>query len=112
MAISELWVGEIPSKPLEINLVDSGNNPMPLTAFSNIGVRLLGSDNEEVDVTGFVVTQTGPSLGILALRWPTDRSLFNKPGEYLLQLQLDGTSGTKEFTDAHLIRVRKFGGKN
>lgn len=111
MAISELWVGEIPAKPLEIALVDSDNNAMALTGYT-IGVRMLGSDNEEVDMTGVVVNQTGPLLGYLAVRWPTDRSLFNKPGEYLLQLVLNGTSGTKEFTDTHTIRVRKFGGKN
>jgi|SRR6478735_3045069 len=112
MAISEFWVGEIPSKPLPINVVDSDNAPIQLSNFSTLRVRLLGSDNEEVDVTGIVLNQTGPLTGELTLRWPTDRSLFNKSGEYLLQLELDGANGTKEFTDAHTIRVRKFGGKN
>ena len=112
MAISEFWVGEIPSKPLEIEIVDSENTPMPLIGLSGVKARLLGSDNEEVDVEDVVVNLTEPLNGVLVLRWPTDRSLFNKPGEYLLQIELDGSTGTKEFTDAHTIRVRKFGGKN
>lgn len=112
MAISEFWVGEIPARPLEIEIVDSDNNPMPLDAYSEIKARLLGSDNEEVDVTGMVVNQTEPVNGILAVRWPADRSLFNKAGEYLLQIELNGATGSREFTDAHTIRVRKFGGKN
>lgn len=112
MAISEFWVGEIPSKPLPIQIVDSDNNPMVLNVFSGFKVRLLGSDNEEIDVTDIVLNMTGTLDGVLTMRWPTNRSLFNKPGEYLLQLQLEGPNGTKEFTDAHTIRVREFGGKN
>lgn len=112
MAISEFWVGEIPSKPLPIEIVDSENNPMALNVFSGFKVKLLGSDNEEVDVTGVALNMTGTLSGVLTLRWPTDRSLFTKPGEYLLRLELNGSNGTKEFTDAHTIRVREFGGKN
>lgn len=112
MAISEFWVGEIPSKPLPIEIVDSDNNPMPLNLFSGFKVRLLGSDNEVIDTSDVVLNMTGVLDGVLTLRWPTNRSLFNKPGEYLLQLQLNGANGTKEFTDAHTIRVREFGGKN
>lgn len=112
MAISEFWVGEVPSKPLEIEILDGDNNEVVLSTFSTIKARLLGSDNEEINVTDIVVNRTGTNSSVVTLRWPTNRSLFNKAGEYLLQLELDGSNGTKEFTDAHTIRVRKFGGKN
>ena len=112
MAISEFWVGEIPSKPLEIEVLDSDNNEVALNAYSTIRARMLGSDNEEIRVDDIVFNRIGTTGGILTLRWPRNRSLFNKSGEYLLQLELNGANGTKEFTDAHTIRVREFGGKN
>lgn len=109
MAVSNYWVGDIPSAPLTIRVRDSRGNPLNLLGYT-FEVNLLGSDNEEIDASGGVLQTAGAVDGRLVFRWPTDESLFDKPGEYLLQLELNGPSGTKDSTTAHTIRVRKLGG--
>lgn len=109
MAISNYWVGQIPSRPISIDVLDSNNNPINLATYESIVPVMIGSDNEEIDLEGAVLTTTGASTGRLVFRWPTDRSLFTKPGQYLLQLQINGAE-TIDFTDAHTINVRKLGG--
>lgn len=109
MAISQYWVGQIPAKPLAIDVRDSEGNRTNLSTATSFRVRILDSDNNEVDTTGSVLTTTGASEGRFVFRWPTDRSLFNKPGEYVLQLEINGL-GFKDYTTVHTIRVRKLGG--
>jgi hypothetical protein len=85
---------------------------MDLSSYSDFKVRLIDSDNRDVDITGAVLLTAGANEGHFVFRWPTDRSLFEKTGDYLLQMEIDGTSGTKDFTTAHTIRVRRLGGVN
>ena len=111
MAISQYWVGQIPSKPIAIDVRDSDGYPVNLSAYTDFRIQVLGSDNEEVDLTGSSLTTSGAADGRFVFRWPVGRSVFNKPGEYLLQLEIDG-AGTKDFTTVHSIKVRRLGGKN
>jgi hypothetical protein len=110
MAINQYWVGQIPSKPISITVYDSNGFKMNLATYADFKVRLLGSDNEEIDTTGSTLLTSGAADGRFVFFWPTNKSLFDKPGEYLLQLEIDGASGTKDFTTTHSIRVRKLGG--
>lgn len=110
MAISRYWVGQIPSRPIAIDVRDSGGNALDLSTYSGFKVILIGSDNEVVDTTGAVLNTAGARNGRFVFRWPTDRSLFDQPGEYLLQLEIDGANGSKDFTTEHHIRVSRLGG--
>lgn len=110
MAINQYWVGQIPSEPLAITVYDSSGRAKNLSAYSDFRVRMLGSDNEEVNLNGSVLITAGANNGRFVFRWPTDRSLFDKPGEYLLQLEILGASGTRDFTTTHTLRVRRLGG--
>ena len=110
MAISQYWTGQIPSRPLTITVYDSYGNRANLSAYTDFEVNLVGSDNEEIDLTGATLTTSGAADGRFVFYWPTDRSVFDKPGEYLLQLEINGPSGTKDFTTTHTIRVRRLGG--
>jgi hypothetical protein len=103
------WVGDKPSRPISITIRDSGGRPLNLSVYSDVKVRMLGSDNEELDLTGSSVTTSGGADGRLTFRFPTYRSLFTKPGEYLLQVELGGT-GTLDRTTTHTIMVRRLGG--
>lgn len=112
MAISRYWVGQIPARPISIEVRDSGGNVMNLGSYSGFSVILVGSDNEVIDTTGAVLNISGAAAGRFVFRWPTDRSLFTKPGDYLLQLEIDGANGTRDFTTEHHIKVTRLGGSN
>lgn len=112
MAISQYWVGQIPSEPLAITVYDSFGNVRNLSYSQTFTPILLDPDNQRVDLTGATLLSGGASEGRFVLRWPNDRSLFTKPGEYLLQLEIEGTAGTKDYTTEHHIRVRRLGGTN
>lgn len=112
MAISQYWVGQIPSRPIAIDVRDSNGYAVNLSSYEDFNVKIVGSDNEDIDVTGSTLLTSGAADGRFVFRWPTDRSLFEKTGEYLLQLEIEGASGTRDFTTAHTIRVRRLGGKN
>lgn len=112
MAISRYFVGAIPSRPIAIEVRDSGGNALNLSSYTGFKVILVGSDNEIVDTTGAVLETAGARTGKFVFRWPTDRSLFTKPGEYLLQLEIDGSNGTRDFTTEHHIKVSRLGGTN
>lgn len=110
MAINQYWVGQIPSVPLAITVYDSAGRAVNLSSYSDFHVRMVGSDNEEIDLTGSTLIVSGAANGRFVFRWPTDRSLFDRAGEYLLQLEIVGATGTKDYTTTHSIRVRRFGG--
>lgn len=106
--ISQYWINQIPARPLSIQVKDSSGNDMNLSNYDTITVKMLGSYNEELDLTGSSVNTTGKSLGVIVFNWPTSRSLFDYAGDYVLQLELSGT-GKKDFTSTHTIRVRELG---
>lgn len=110
MTVSQYWVGQIPARPIAITVYGSDGRATPLD-YTEYKVRLIGSDNEEIDLDGSTLNVGQASTGRFTFKFPTDRSLFNKTGEYLLQLEF--VSGTaRDFTTEHHIKVRKLGGKN
>jgi hypothetical protein len=111
MAISQYWVGQIPAAPLVITVHDSNGNPASLATSTAFTARMIDADDKDVDLTGSVLLTSGAIDGRFVFRWPTDRSLFTDPGEYLFQLEIDGAGGSKDFTTEHHIKVRRLGGK-
>lgn len=110
MSISQYWVGQIPSRPIAIDVRGSDGRPVNLVSYTDYKVIVIGSDNEDIDITGSTLSVSGSS-GRFVFRWPDDRSVFNKAGDYLLQLELSG-GGYKDYTTEHNIKVRRLGGKN
>lgn len=106
--ISQYWINQIPARPLSIQVKDSSGNDMNLSSYDTVTVKMLGSYNEELDLTGSSVNTSGKSTGVIVFTWPTSRSLFEFPGDYVLQLELSGTN-KKDFTSTHTIRVRELG---
>lgn len=111
MSISQYWVGQIPAKPIPFVVRDSDGRQLNLTNYTDFNVKLIGSDNEEIDVSDAILSTAGAASGRFVFRFPANRSVFNKSGEYLLQLELIGT-GVRDFTTAHTIKVRRLGGIN
>lgn len=111
MATSLYYTGQIPAKPLAITVYDSDGRTANLAGYTSYNVRMLGSNNEEIDLTGAVLNTSQANTGRFVLRWPTDRTLFEEPGEYLLQLELVSATA-RDYTTEHNIKVRRLGGKN
>lgn len=106
--ISQYWKDQIPARPLSIQVKDQDGNDLDLSGYTNIEVVMLGSYNEELDLTGSTINTTNKDVGKIVFTWPTSRSLFEYPGDYVLQLKLSGT-GKKDFTSTHTMRVRELG---
>jgi hypothetical protein len=109
--ISQYWKDQIPSKPLSIQVRRDDGTEADLGEYTNITAKLIGSNNEEVDLTGSEVVTTNKTLGRIGFKWPTDRSLFDLAGDYVFQLSLAGT-GKLDFTTTHTLRVRELGRVN
>lgn len=111
MAISQYWIGQIPARPIAIDVRDSDGRAINLAGYTNFVAHLLGSDNEDIDLTGAVLNTSQAASGRFVFRWPNDRSVFTKSGEYLLQLEFTSPTA-RDFTTEHTIKVRRLGGKN
>jgi glyoxylase-like metal-dependent hydrolase (beta-lactamase superfamily II) len=109
--ISQYWIDQIPARPLSIQVRTQSGEDANLSAYTNIEAVMVGSNNEEIDLTGSVLDTAGKSIGNIIFRWPTTRSLFEYPGDYVLQLKLSGT-GRLDFTSTHTLRVRELGRTN
>lgn len=106
--INEYWVGQIPNRPLSILVKDSQGSDMDLSVYTTIKIIMLGTDNEEINTSGGSLNTSNALNGKIIYNWPTTKSLFDYPGEYIMQVELSGT-GKKDFTSSHSIRVRELG---
>lgn len=106
--ISQYWINQIPARPLSIQVKDQDGNDMNLSGYTTFTVKMLGSYNEELDLTGSELNTANKDIGQFTFKWPTTRSLFDYAGDYVLQLELTGT-GRKDYTTTHTIRVRELG---
>jgi hypothetical protein len=106
--ISQYWVGQIPQRPLTLIVRDSDGVNINLSEYNDIKIKILGSYNEELDVSSGTLNSNNANIGKIIYNWPTSKSLFDYPGDYLVQLELSGT-GKKDFTSTHTLRVREFG---
>ena len=106
--ISQYWVGQIPDKPLSVQIKNQDGTTADLSVYTTFKFNMLGSHNEDINLSGSSLVQTRLFDGKLSLVWPTDRSLFEEPGDYIVQLEMSGT-GKKDFTSTHTIRVRELG---
>ena len=109
--ISQYWIDQIPARPLSIQVRTQNGEDANLSPYTTIEAVMLGSNNEEIDLTGSVLDTAGKSVGNIIFRWPTTRSLFEYPGDYVLQIKLSGT-GRLDFTSTHTLRVRELGRNN
>lgn len=106
--ISQYWVDQIPNRPLSILVKDGNGVESNLTVYDEIKVRMLGSRNEEIDLSNATINTSRAVEGKIFLVWPTDKTLFEYKGDYVLQLELISDTA-KDITTSHTIRVRELG---
>jgi len=106
--ISQYWIDQIPARPLSIQVKDQDGNDLNLSPYTTIEAVMLGSRNEEISLTGATLNTTAKDLGTIIFEWPTTRSLFDYPGDYVFQLKMSG-AGKLDFTTSHTLRVRELG---
>lgn len=106
--ISQYWLDQIPVRPLSIQVKSQDGLDYDLSGYTDIKIVLLGSNNEDINTEGAVVDISNANIGKILFRWPTDRSLFEYAGDYVLQLELSGT-GKRDYTSTHTLRVRELG---
>ena len=109
--ISQYWIDQIPARPLSIQVKDQDGNNANLSAYTTIEAVLLGSLNEEINLSDANLNTSGKDFGTIIFEWPTEYSLFEYPGDYVFQLKMSGT-GKLDFTTTHTLRVRELGRKN
>lgn len=109
--ISQYWVDQKPSSPLSITIKDTYGADKDLTIYTSVSVEMLDEYNHEIDLTGSTVQFVNKTLGRILFTWPTTRSVFEIPGDYVLRVKLE-SSTAKDFTTVHNVRVREFGGIN
>ena len=106
--ISQYWIDQIPARPLSIQVKNQDGNDISLSEYTTIEAVMIGSRNEEISLAGSTLNTTAKDLGSIIFEWPSTRSLFEYPGDYVLQLKMSGT-GKLDFTTTHTIRVRELG---
>lgn len=106
--ISQYWVGDKPSSPITFSVRNSAGQQINCAGYDRVYARMVGSDNEVVDLTGATVEDIGAVNGYFQFVWPVDRSLFNKSGDFVLQLVLE-TEHSRDITSTHTLRVRELG---
>lgn len=106
--ISQYWTDQIPAQPLAIEIRDSLGNLLNMSGYTNFTVELLDEYNNEISLAGSSLNTSQISSGRLIFSWPTDRTLFDDPGEYLLRIKLSKNNAV-DYTSTHLIMVKEFG---
>jgi len=106
--ISQYWIGQIPARPLSIVVKTQEGADFNLSGYTTIKTILLDPDNNEVSLSGSTLDSNAKAFGQLRFIFPTDRSLFEKRGDYVLQVELKA-SDRLDYTTTHTLRVRELG---
>lgn len=103
------WVGDRPGGNWTFQILDSRTGiPVDLTNYLSATVILLDPQNNPVEIPDDYTVITDAPSGQVTFLWPI-YSLFDIPGRYLMQVELDSVSATR-LTTVQEILVRKSGG--
>lgn len=109
MQIKNYWVGDRPGGSWTFQVLNQKTgSPEDLTPYTVAKVLFVDSDNNVKEFGDENVVITSNSEAFVAFAWPQE-SLFTKPGRYVVQLELRGTSSVRK-TTVQEINVREIGG--
>lgn len=107
MIITQFWEGDVPLRPMYFGIQDEYGNDVGGAGSYNLKVRMLDTDNREVNLKGSQLV-TSVNSAFATFIFPDNRSLFPKHGDYLIQLGVE-SGGRLQWTNAHTIRVQRLG---
>lgn len=107
--ISQYWVGQIPGTPLVIEVKDDDGDALNLSSYTNFQVEILNPFNDFLPLAGGSLDTSNKATGRFIWTWPTNDSLFDDEGEYLLRLKIS-KNGALDYTSTHTIYVSEIGG--
>jgi hypothetical protein len=107
--ISQYWIEQIPTQPLLIEVRNQAGDLIDLTQYTGYGIAILNPDNESVLTPDFSIDNASFVDGRVIIEFPTQYSIFNQTGEYLVRLEFSNSNGV-DFTSTHGLNVSEFGG--
>lgn len=103
------WVGDRPGGNWTFKILDQKSGvPVDLTNYLSATTILLDPKNQSVDIPDNYTIITNATAGEVTFLWPI-YSLFDTPGRYVMQIQLDSASSTRQTTVQEIL-VRETGG--
>jgi hypothetical protein len=103
------WVGDRPGGNWTFQILDQRSGlAVDLTNYISATVILLDPQNNEVEIPDGYSAITDAPNGEVTFLWPIF-SLFDTPGRYVMQIQLDSASSTRQTTVQEIL-VREMGG--
>jgi hypothetical protein len=109
MQSKTFWVGDRPAGTWAIQVRDQKSGEvMSLGGYTTAKVYLLDPQNKAVEIPSDHVAISNAAQGIVTLLWP-QQTLFAKPGRYIMQVELSGTSTVRRTTE-QIILVKELGG--
>lgn len=103
------WVGDRPAGTWVFQVLDQKTGAVQdLTGYTSASVTMLDPKNKAVTIPSGSAVITDPVNGKVTFFWPTT-SLFDKPGRYVMQLELDSGTATRKTTVQEIL-VRELGG--
>lgn len=107
------WQGEKPGGTMVVTVLDQETGvPANIAPYSKAELVLLDSRNREVDLGNAETAISSGESGRIVFTWPTDKSLFEKTGEYVFQIVLTGGEDDQVVvkTTVQDIVVKRLGG--
>lgn len=109
MQTKNYWVGDRPSSSWTFQVLDQKTGAVQsLAGFTSAKVLMLDPSNKPVTIADTATVITDAANGLVTFTWPSE-SLFTKPGNYIVQLELDSGTATRKTTVQDIL-VRKLGG--
>jgi hypothetical protein len=106
--ISTYYRGDIPLDPLVLSVRAQNNQQMNLTGYA-VTARMIDPANKEVDLSDADLNSIGIESGVFQFVFPTNKTLFKRTGDYMLQLVIASPEGRVQKTSPYTIRVREMG---
>lgn len=103
--LGPFYVSQVPANPMVLQVTDYRSQPLNLTPYNAVVVRLTNSRGEAIDTSGGSVLIDAPLSGVVQYIWPST-SLFTVAGDYKFQLTLESDTAL-DFTVTGTFEVKK-----
>lgn len=105
MRMPVFWVGQVPRQSLVMDVVNQRGEEIDLSRYNDISLIMIGADNRRKQLNGTLTVNQ--SKNRVLYNWEST-SLFDKPGDYIVQLELEGDD-FKDYSSPVTFVVRELG---